>query len=146
MAKLSLTPGKIVALRKAIAEHGLVEYSARRAGIAPRTLREWRERGRADARENRGGIFVELNEAIENGREDFKARALGEIRKAGHKSWQAWAWTLERMFPDEFALGGLRSAAEQAGERKTLRPVIFLDGRDPAQRAACDAIRASNRN
>jgi len=128
-----------------VEEHGLIEHSARMAGVAPRTLREWRERGRVDAEEMRGGLSAELNDAIEAGREAFKARALGEIRKAGRTHWQAWAWTLERMFPDEFSLGGTRAAADAASERHEPATVIWLDGRDAEQVKRAEEIRANSR-
>lgn len=51
----------------------------------------------------REALLLEFVESIKVSRAGFKSERLKRIQKAGETSWQADAWLLERIFPDEFA-------------------------------------------
>ncbi len=46
--------------------------------------------------------YPEFGESIKRARTANKAALLAKIQKAGEKSWQAYAWLLERSYPQEF--------------------------------------------
>ena len=89
-----------------------LEVAARAAGVARRTLQRWLAAGeeaetaseagsRLSAREQ---AYLELREAAAEARARAQVRALATIQKAGlDGSWQAAAWFLERVFPEEFS-------------------------------------------
>jgi hypothetical protein len=66
--------------------------AAKYAGMSENSFREWR---RDD---------VELSEACDQAREEMKVAMLAVISRAAvnDKQWQAAAWKLERIFPEEF--------------------------------------------
>ncbi len=98
-------------------------------GIAKRTGTEWLERGRGTHKRKQTAQLKAFVEAIDKARAEFKLQAIGEIKEAGQphdvvkvrtitkpdgvvektveitrkRSWTAWAWLLERLFPDEFS-------------------------------------------
>ena len=88
-----------------------LEVAARAAGVARRTLQRWLAAGEeaeaaADGRElnAREQAYLELREAAGVARARSQVRALASIQKAGlDGSWQAAAWFLERVFPEEFS-------------------------------------------
>lgn len=75
------------------------------AGVSESTFYDWLKRGEDAKRKTK---YSEFLESVKKAREHSKAHHLGVIRKAGEgddknrPQWQASAWYLERMFPDEF--------------------------------------------
>ena len=89
-----------------------LEVAARAAGVARRTLQRWLAAGEeAEAAAEVGSklsarerAYLELREAAGVARARAQVRALATIQKAGlDGSWQAAAWFLERVFPEEFS-------------------------------------------
>ena len=88
-----------------------LEVAARAAGVARRTLQRWLAAGEeAEAAADGRGLspreraYLELREAAGVARARAQVRALATIQKAGlDGSWQAAAWFLERVFPEEFS-------------------------------------------
>lgn len=77
---------------------GLSNLDACKAtGISESTLYKWLQEPRSDAEQ-------ELFESLEKARADRKAFHLRNIMKAAKDgAWQASAWYLERVYPEEFA-------------------------------------------
>ena len=102
-------------LRELIVRHlesgSSLEVAARAAGVARRTLQRWLAAGveaeaAAEQRElnEREQAYLDLREAAEEARARAQVRALATIQKAAlDGSWQAAAWFLERVFPEEFS-------------------------------------------
>ncbi len=66
-------------------------------GIHPSSLYKWLQ-------EPREGLEVELFDSLENARAQRKAFMIQTITKAASNgTWQAAAWWLERVYPEEFA-------------------------------------------
>jgi hypothetical protein len=68
------------------------------AGLVPRTVERWRERGAAA----RGGPYRELYLALAQADAQAEVRDVLLIGKAAQTSWKAAAWRLERRFPDRW--------------------------------------------
>ena len=71
--------------------------AAERAGISERCLRYWVSRGKAGE-----APYVSFAAAVKKAERDAEARAVRTIRKAGKKHWVAYAWWLERKFPESW--------------------------------------------
>lgn len=67
-----------------------------------------------------------FGEAVESAKMKRKLLALMRIRRAGEKSWQAEAWTLERTYGEEFAVRGKFEMTGKGG-RPLLPPSAPLD-------------------
>jgi hypothetical protein len=74
-------------------------HAAALAGISYVTLHNWLARGRREAE----GPYFEFFAALKKAESEFIARNVKAIEVAGKVSWQARAWLLERMFPEEFS-------------------------------------------
>jgi transposase len=85
----------------AAVEVGAPWYMAAAAGgIAPSTLREWKQRAR-DGEEPYAAFLARLQKAEAAG----AVAMLDVIQNAAREgTWQAAAWTLERRYPKQFAL------------------------------------------
>ena len=102
MAKTLLTPKRKTAILHAIKLGAPWGQAAAAAGISPKTLQQWRRRGRAED----DGIYRDLVSALET------AEALGIVhslevieRAANDGDWKAAAWRLERRMPHEYGRG-----------------------------------------
>lgn len=69
--------------------------AARAASITYRTLANWQHKYPEFSRK--------VEEAVQEGRQHVKDQALAVIRSNWQNDWKAAAWTLERMFPEEFS-------------------------------------------
>ena len=104
------------AVRELIVRHlesgSSLEVAARAAGVARRTLQRWLAAGEeAEAAAEAGSklsareqAYLDLREAAAEARARAQVRALASIQKAAvGGSWQAAAWFLERVFPEEYS-------------------------------------------
>lgn len=72
---------------------------AARLGISPRTLRRWREQGEA-GKEPYNAFY----EALVQGEAELEEKCVSGIFEAGLRGqWQAFAWILERIYPERYA-------------------------------------------
>lgn len=71
--------------------------AAARAGITDRTLQNWMARGRKGEEP-----FTSFVSAVKKAERDAEAVAVAAIRTAGAKNWTAYAWWLERKFPESW--------------------------------------------
>jgi len=67
------------------------EDAALLAGISLQTFYTWKKEK------------PEFSEGIKKAKARFKEAGIKNIREAAKKDWKAWAWLLERKFPEEFA-------------------------------------------
>lgn len=99
-------------IRLRLASGCTFEVAAQSIGVDARTVRTWMAAGREalDRLEQGRNLTAREKECLElvvaeqSARAEVRVKALASIQKAGISgSWQASAWLLERMFPDEFA-------------------------------------------
>jgi transposase len=88
-----------------------LEVAAEAVGVSRRTIQAWLAAGRdAEAREAEGKRLtarqadcLALLKAEQTARAELRVKALASIQKAALQgNYQAAAWLLERLFPDEF--------------------------------------------
>lgn len=92
--KNAITP-KFLKMVERLAAKGLLQKQiATILNINACTISSWKH--------GEGELEKLFREALERGRAKSIERRMGKIDKAGEKSWQAHAWALERMFPDQF--------------------------------------------
>lgn len=112
-----------------------LEVAAQAVGVDRRTIQTWLATGR-EAREideqgskltPRQTQCLELLRTEQAARAELRVKALASIQKAAlGGTWQAGAWLLERLFPDEFAAqkrtnggaGGRPRGASSAPDRQ----------------------------
>ena len=75
-------------------------------GVAPETFCRWMSNPKTE-------LQHQLRQELKNAEVEAKAIALAKIREAGKKNWQAYAWWLERKYPDEFAKPEVQLQREQ---------------------------------
>ena len=72
------------------------------AGVKRSTYYGWQEKGRADQEAGKLTAFAEFLDDLRKAEADFIATTTAKIYDAGPKTWQAFAWLLERRFPELF--------------------------------------------
>ncbi|CAN5420774.1 hypothetical protein BH11PLA2_BH11PLA2_32730 [soil metagenome] len=77
-----------------------LKHAAKLAGIGRSTLFKWLAKGRSESR----GPRRDLVDALKKAETELMREALDSIRKIAKtaKQWTAWAWLLERRWPDDF--------------------------------------------
>lgn len=92
-----------------------ISQAAKSAGISPRMLDTWRQRGREmeeginehdDIEELISEVqkgYLDVHRRVEEGLHELMTESLVNIQKAGESHWQAAAWILERRFPKYYA-------------------------------------------
>lgn len=96
----SLTPERKARILQAIRDGNNRETACALVGINTSTLRRWCQRGRAA----KSGKFCAFCAEIKQAEADAIETAVKGIRTAGAKSWQAFAWWLERKYPQDWGL------------------------------------------
>ena len=73
------------------------------AGISEQTYYTYLKQGREDAEDGKVTIFSDFLESVKRARASFRIYHMSKIREAAESgNWQASAWSLERLFPDEY--------------------------------------------
>ena len=115
-----------------------LEVAAQAVGVNRRTIQTWLATGREARDLDDEGVkltvrqvqCLELLGAEQAARAELRVKALASIQKAALTgAWQAAAWLLERLFPDEFAAqkrtnggaGGRPVGSSSAPDRQTPR-------------------------
>jgi len=94
------------------------------AGISKSTFYNWIQRGK----ERKTGKYVDFLDSLKKAKEFNKAYHIDRIRTASDKgNWQASAWYLERVYPNEFGRRN-RVEMEHSGEIKQ-KGKIEVDGK-----------------
>jgi hypothetical protein len=78
--------------------------AAEAAGVCYETFRAWRQHGELDVREGKKSVFASFFVAFKKARAEFVTIGVKRIERASIKTWQAYAWLLERRRPKDFAL------------------------------------------
>jgi len=97
--RTKLTPELIENAAKLIAGGNYASTVFQMLGIGESTWYEWLQRGREGARKS---IYTEFAEAIKKAESAAELRAVSGIMAAGRRNWTAYAWYLERKFPDRW--------------------------------------------
>lgn len=100
MARSKLTEELCDKICKDIQQGGTLKYAAMHNGITEQTFYNWMKRG--EESKTQTGKFFEFFESVKRAQEDGKTRLISKIEMHGERNWQALAWLLERMYPDEF--------------------------------------------
>jgi len=95
---LKLTPATAARIAAAVAAGAPRAAAAQSAGVSVSALLSWLARGRREE----SGVFKDLLEAVKAAEANFVVLAVGQIRLAADKHWQAAAWLLERRHPELF--------------------------------------------
>ena len=103
------------AICKDIKEGNTLKYSVQKQGITEQTFYNWMKKG--EDSKTKSGKYFDFFDNIKKAQEEGKNHLVKGIRKHGQNTWQAQAWLLERMYPQEF---GKREkvAMEHSGEIK----------------------------
>jgi len=96
-------PKRVANLLKAI-ESGLpYETACKLSNIISANFYNWKKWGEEARKRGEENIYSKFLEKCEKAEAKAEARALVEIQKAGSRgNWQAWAWFLERRYPDRY--------------------------------------------
>lgn len=97
--RTKLTPELIENAAKLIAGGNYASTVFQMLGIGESTWYEWLQRGREGKRKS---IYTEFAEAIKKAEVAAELRAVSGIMAAGRRNWTAYAWYLERKFPDRW--------------------------------------------
>lgn len=140
-APSKLTPEVREEIRRVLASGCTLEVAAESAGVSRRSLQSWLATGReAEQTEAEDGKLsamqracLDLLQTERQARAELRVKSLAAIQRAAlNGTWQAAAWLLERVFPEEFAakrprekgVGGRPVGASSAPDR-VARPGIL---------------------
>lgn len=134
------TKGDVEAMAKMRSEGLPMRMVCAVMGVSRSRVETWLARGEADLDAEIDSTYARLY--IEMGRaEASMAReciaGMLDAAKADPRNWQAYAWLLERSFPEEFALARRADVGQKEGEVK----VIMTGVREPV--ATVDATRGA---
>ncbi len=97
--RLKLTPELIEQAAKLIAGGNYASTVFQMLGVGESTWYRWLEKGR----DSKGrSIYREFWESIQKAEAAAEARAVSGVMAAGRRNWTAYAWYLERKFPDRW--------------------------------------------
>ena len=111
-AQTKLTEEVREEIARVLASGCTLEVAAAAAGVTRRSVQSWLAAGReAEALDDEGKRLsamqrscLDLLQAERKARAEVRVKSLAAIQRAAlNGTWQAAAWLLERMFPDEFA-------------------------------------------
>jgi hypothetical protein len=135
-ARSRLSPEVREQIGRVLASGCSLEVAAVSVGVSRRTVQSWLATGREAEELQRSGVrlsrrqrqCLELLEVERRARADLRVRALTSIqRSALNDNWQAAAWLLERLFPDEYG-------KQKAGPHPGGRPVGSVSAPDRRER------------
>lgn len=70
----------------------------------------------------------EFNERIKKATSVKKKELLVKIEEAGAKNWQAYAWILERCYPDEYGMKTRQELSGVVGQPQTWKELMDMRG------------------
>lgn len=85
-------------------------------GISPRTLYNWMEWGREAQEKEEWNEYRHFYERMRQAESHAEASCVMGIFKAGKRQWQAFAWYLERKYPDRW---GFRKRKDEGDDRRS---------------------------
>lgn len=103
MAKKKLTDELIKNISKALSLGLNVRGACDYAGISEPTYYAYMAQAEEDIRHEAKSKYVEFFNSVKTAKAAFRIYHMTKIREAAENgSWQASAWSLERLFPDEY--------------------------------------------
>ena len=115
------TPAVRRAILKAIGNGNTYLDAAECAGISKELLRQWIKKGKSQEPDN--AEFLAFFARIKKAKARARMIAVRNIRAAGRKQWQAFAWWLERMYPEDWG-DHKREIRELLKDLKELRKMV----------------------
>jgi len=108
--RTKLTPERQADFVKAVEAGGTYKMAAARIGVHETTIQAWMKKGR----EAESGVYREFHLAAQVATDKCGLRWLAEIETLAKQKqdWKAYAWLLERRFPQDFARLSDRPAME----------------------------------
>lgn len=100
MARSKLTEELCEAICQDLREGNTQQYAAQHNGITKQTYYNWLKRG--EESKTQSGKYFDFFDAVKKAQEEGKKTLIQGIQEHGKKNWQALAWLLERMYPNEF--------------------------------------------
>lgn len=97
--RTKLTPELIEQAAKLISHGNYAQTVFQMLGIPESTWYGWLQRGRESERRN---VYSEFSEAVKKAEAAAELRAVSGIVAAGRRNWTAFAWYLERKYPDRW--------------------------------------------
>lgn len=97
--RTKLTPELIEQAAKLISQGNYAQTVFQMLGIPESTWYGWLQRGRESERRN---VYSEFSEAVKKAEAAAELRAVSGIVAAGRRNWTAFAWYLERKYPDRW--------------------------------------------
>ncbi|MDR1820706.1 MAG: hypothetical protein LBR15_10740 [Methanobrevibacter sp.] len=98
--KLKLNKKMQETIAKNLEEGHTIKGATTLAGINKDTYYRWMKKGK----EEKKGIYYNFHARINEAMEYRKFKLIQNIENHSEKSWQAAAWLLERVYPEEFSL------------------------------------------
>jgi len=97
----TITPEIVQSIVTAVQAGVTFQGAAGYAGVPARTFYRWLYDGRRDP--DNHPVEATLIAGLDQALGQFETTAMLGIRQAAANSWQAWAWMLERRFPDRYS-------------------------------------------
>ena len=73
------------------------------AGISEQSFYSYMKQAKDDEEKGKKSVFTEFFESVKKAKASFRIYHMTKIREAAESgNWQASAWSLERLFPDEY--------------------------------------------
>jgi len=111
-APTKLTPDTQKTIVAALQLGSTYVLAAQAAGVAYNTFNEWMKEGEASSR----GAKREFYEAVKKAEGERAARWLQSIEQAAKDGqWQAAAWKLERIYPDDYGRNRIEITGKNGG-------------------------------
>ena len=103
---MKLTPRVQKVICDAIEAGHYKEAAAEAAGISRRTLYAWMDRGAKE----KGGVFQCFHNAFQKAQAESETRLVEKLVSVatGERDWRAFAWMLERRWPERWGNGCAR--------------------------------------
>lgn len=97
--RAKLTPDRHTKIVQSIKVHAFHSHAAQYAGISPKTLQRWLERGAKESK----GAYRELYDAVVEAEGVAAVASLGRINEAAARGdWKAAAWLLQHRFRAQY--------------------------------------------
>ena len=97
-----------------------IKYCAFTVGVSNNTLRNWIDRGENDILAGKNTPYAKLAYEIRLAYAEFVGKNINNIQQnADDGNWQASAWLLERMAPEEFSQSS-RAVKEEKDDSSTM--------------------------
>ena len=99
----SFTPEIADKILTSITNGSPIRFAALSAGVDDSTVYKWMKQGKNGDPENpKDAIFIDFFKAMKVAKGKWVEARIAKITYAANQAWQANAWLLERMYPEQF--------------------------------------------